>query len=105
MNPYIQFLQPQDIQGLTPVFQNIATQQANQNDALQQQMQNNQMAGQVQGSGMGGLNPLAMAAMLRNKKPDYDQWKTTGDNTYFGANSNGMGAGQGYAGMNAELGL
>ena len=105
MNPYIQFLQPQDQQGLAPVFQNIASQQANQNAALQQQMQNNQMAGQTQGNGMSGLNPLAMAAMLRNKKPDYDQWKTTGDNTYFGANSNGMGAGQGYAGMNAELGL
>ena len=65
--PYMQ----QD-QGLSPVFQNIATQQAMQNAALQQQMQNNQMAGQAyqQGSGMGGLNPLAMAAMLRGKKPE-----------------------------------
>jgi hypothetical protein len=62
--PYFQ----QD-QGLSPVFQNIAAQQANQNAALQQQMQNNQMAGQVQGGG-GGMNALAMAAMLRNKKPE-----------------------------------
>ena len=61
--PYMQ----QDQQGLMPVFQNIAQQQANQNAALQQQMQNNQMAGQTQGSGMSGLNPLAMAAMLRGK--------------------------------------
>jgi 3-oxoacyl-(acyl-carrier-protein) synthase len=60
------YFQQQD-QGLMPVFQNIAQQQANQNAALQQQMQNNQMAGQTQGSGMGGMNPLAMAAMLRGK--------------------------------------
>jgi hypothetical protein len=60
--PYMQ----QDNQGLLPVFQNIAAQQANQNAALQQQMQNNQMAGQVHGGG-GGMNPLAMAMMLRGK--------------------------------------
>jgi hypothetical protein len=59
------YFQQQD-QGLMPVFQNIAQQQANQNAALQQQMQNNQMAGQTQGGG-GGMNPLAMAAMLRGK--------------------------------------
>ena len=64
--PYMQ----QDNQGLMPVFQNIAAQQANQNAAMQQQMQNNQMAGQAQGGGMGGLSPLAMAAMLRGKKPE-----------------------------------
>jgi hypothetical protein len=57
----------QQDQGLSPVFQNIAQQQQNQNAALQQQMQNNQMAGQTQGGG-GGMNPLAMAAMLRGKK-------------------------------------
>ena len=70
MNPYIQFLQPQDQQGLAPVFQNIAQQQATQNAAMQDQMQNNQMAGQAfqQGNGMSGLNPLAMAAMLRGKQ-------------------------------------
>lgn len=85
--PYMQ----QD-QGLGPVFQNIAAQQANQNAALQQQMQNNQMAGQVQGSGMGGMNPLAMAAMLR-KKPNYDGWQTTSDMSRFGANTTGQGAG------------
>jgi len=68
MNPYIQFLQAQDQQGLAPVFQNIAQQQQNQNAALEQQMQNNQMAGQTHGGGMGGLNPLAMAAMLRGKQ-------------------------------------
>jgi hypothetical protein len=59
----------QQDQGLTPVFQNIAQQQQNQNAALQQQMQNNQMAGQMHGT-TGGMNPLAMAAMLRGKKPE-----------------------------------
>jgi hypothetical protein len=64
--PYMQ----QDNQGLLPVFQNIAAQQANQNAALQQQMQNNQIAGQSQGSS-GGMNPMAMAAMLRGKKDNF----------------------------------
>ena len=61
------YFQQQD-QGLNPVFQNVAQQQANQNAALQQQNQQVAQAGQVQGSSMGGLNPAAMAAMLRNKQ-------------------------------------
>lgn len=61
------YFQQQD-QGLAPVFQNIAQQQQNQNAALQQQMQNNQMAGQAHGGSMSGMNPLAMAAMLRGKQ-------------------------------------
>jgi len=101
MNPYIQFLQPQDQQGLMPVFQNINQQQAMQNAALAQQNQQVAQAGQTPQ----GFNPMDMAALLRNKKPNYDQWKTTGDMTYFGNNSNGQGAGQMYSGMNAELGL
>jgi hypothetical protein len=51
---------------------------------------------------------MALAMMLRKKdpnKPNYDGWQTSGDNTYFGSNSNGMGAGQGYSGMNADIGL
>lgn len=59
--PYMQ----QD-QGLNPVFQNIAGQQANQNAALQQQNQQVQQAGQTQ---QGGMNPLAMAQALRGKQP------------------------------------
>ena len=106
MNPYIRPMQPmQDVSGLQPVFQNFAQQQANQQAALAQQNQLVNQAGQSQG---GGMNPLAMAIMLRKKdpnKPDYDQYKTTGDNTYFGSNSSGMGAGQGYSGMNADIGL
>jgi hypothetical protein len=66
-NPYIQQGQQEDIGGLTPVFQNIAAQQANQNAAIQQGMGLTQQAGQ--GSQGGGMNPMAMAMALRNKKP------------------------------------
>jgi hypothetical protein len=107
MNPYILQPQPmQDVSGLQPVFQNFGQQQANQQAALAQQNQLVQQAGQTQGGA--GINQLAMAMMLRAKdpkKPNYDQYKTAGDPTYFGSNSNGMGAGEGYSGMNADIGL
>ena len=67
-NPYIQQGQQQDIGGLTPVFQNIAAQQANQNAAMQQGMGLTQQAGQ--GDQGGGMNPMAMAMALRKGKPD-----------------------------------
>ena len=67
MNPYILMPPPmQDVSGLQPVFQNIGQQQANQQMALAQQGQLAQQAGQSQSSGM---NPQAMAAMLR-KNPN-----------------------------------
>jgi asparagine synthetase A len=37
-------------------------------------------------------------------KPNYDNWQTSGDNTYFGSNSSGQGAG-GSADFNASIGL
>ena len=107
MNPYILQGQPmQDLGGLSPVFQNFGQQQANQQAALAQQGQLANQAGQTQNGA--GVNQLALAMMLRKKdpkKPDYDGWQTSGDNTYFGSNSNGMGAGEGYSGMNADIGL
>jgi hypothetical protein len=67
MNPYIlRTLPMQDLSGLQPVYQNIGQQQAMQQAALSQQNQLANQAGQSQG---GGMNPLAMAAMLRNKDP------------------------------------
>jgi hypothetical protein len=64
MNPYImQMQQPQDLNGLNPVFQNIGMQQANQNAAMQQGAGLTQAAGQT-GQG-GGMNPMMMAALLR----------------------------------------
>jgi hypothetical protein len=64
--PYMQSINPQEQQGLMPVFQNMAAQQQNQNAALAQQNQLVQQAGQTQ---QGGMNPMAMAAMLRKKDP------------------------------------
>jgi hypothetical protein len=61
------YFQQQD-QGLNPVFQNIAQQQANQNAALAQQNQLTQQAGQI-GQQQGGMNPMAMAMALRGKQP------------------------------------
>jgi hypothetical protein len=74
-NPYILQGQQQDLSGLSPVFQNIAGQQAAQNAALSQQ---NQLVNQAGQTGQSGMNLMAMAQMLRKKdKPapvtDYSQ--------------------------------
>jgi hypothetical protein len=69
-NPYIQQGQQQDISGLSPVFQNIASQQANQNAAMQQGSALNQQAMEL-GQQSGNINPMLMAAALRKgKTPD-----------------------------------
>jgi hypothetical protein len=68
-NPYIlQGNEMQNVGGLTPVFQNIAAQQAAQNAALAQQNQLVQQAGQT--SQGGGMNPAMMAQMLRKNDPN-----------------------------------
>lgn len=54
----------QDLGGLQPVFQNAGQQQMNQQMALAQQ---NQLVNQAGASQGGGMNPMAMAAMLRKK--------------------------------------
>jgi hypothetical protein len=62
-NPYIQQMpQTQDLGGLSPYMQNIANQQAMQNMAMQQAQGLTQDAGRTV---QGGMNPLAMAMMLR----------------------------------------
>ena len=69
MNSYIMPMQqPQDLGGLSPYFQNIAQQQAMQQQAMQQGQGLTQAAGQI-GQQSGGMNPMAMAAMLRKKDP------------------------------------
>ena len=67
-NPYIMPMQQtQDLGGLNPVYQNIAQQQAMQNAAMQQAQGLTQQAGQT---AQGGMNPMAMAMMLRKgEKP------------------------------------
>jgi hypothetical protein len=61
--------QTQDLGGLSPVFQNIANQQANQNMAMQQAQGLTQQAGQT---AQGGMNPMAMAMALR-KQPNQQE--------------------------------
>ena len=72
-NPYTSMYMPngfdQNQQGLSPVFQNMAQQQANQNAALQQQNQLVQQAGQT--TPQGGSNALALAQLLRKPKNDF----------------------------------
>ena len=71
-NPYIQQMpQTQDLGGLSPYYQNIGAQQAMQQQALQQGMGLTNQAGMtVDGKQAGvGMNPMAMAMMLRKDKP------------------------------------
>ena len=68
-NPYImQMPQTQDLGGLSPYYQNIAQQQAIQNAAMQQAQGLTQQAGQT---AQGGMNPMAMAQMLRKGSNPY----------------------------------
>jgi uncharacterized protein involved in copper resistance len=66
---YMQPTDPNELARLSPAFQNIGAQQANQNAAVQQANQLAQQAAQT-GQQSGGMNPMAMAAMLRKGKPD-----------------------------------
>lgn len=71
-NPYITNVDPygqQDLSGYQPIMQDIAQQKLMQQLALAQQNQQVGEAGKTGGSGMSGLSPLAMAMMLRKKKP------------------------------------
>ena len=93
-NPYImQMPQTQDLGGLNPYFQNIANQQAMQNAAMQQAQGLTQQAGQTaQG---GGMNPMAMAMMLRKgQKSDPYANAQTAMQQYGASNVYGYG-GQG----------
>ena len=89
------------------------SQEAMHKAMLQQQQQYNNQSANIAGQPSGLSHMLApiqqmmMANALRKgaDKPNYDQYQTAGDMTQFGSNSNGMGSGQGYTGMNADLGL
>ena len=73
-NPYIMPMpQTQDLGGLAPYYQNIANQQAMQNAAAQQAQGLTQQAGQT---AQGGMNPMAMAMMLRKKSDPYANAQT-----------------------------
>lgn len=91
-NRFAQMMQPQEVGGISPVFQNIGNQQAMQNMAMQQGMGLTQQAGQTAQQG-GGMNPLMMAMMLRRG----------GSNPYMNAQramqQYGAGNVYGYGGM------
>jgi hypothetical protein len=55
--------------------------------------------------GLGSNQALNSWFQNQINKPNYDSYQTSGDMTYFGSNSSGMGAGEGYSGMNADIGL
>ena len=78
-------------QGLNPVFQNIGAQQANLN---QQLAQGNQMAQPTSaGPNLSGLNPLAMAMMLRKKPDMMGSGQTPNWNNPYANYNNGGGSG------------
>jgi hypothetical protein len=95
----------QDIYGPSQMMDTTARQLA-QDAANKQGAQLGQQALGASKNPMSGIDPMKLGMALRQMgQPNYDQWQTTGDMSKFGANSNGMGSGQGYTGMNAELGL
>jgi len=65
VNPYMQPINPQEQQGLMPVFQNIGSQQAAQNAALQQGMNLTTQAGMTTDGKQAGVGQIAMANALR----------------------------------------
>ena len=82
----------QSQQGLSPVFQNIAQQQAMQNAAMQEQNQQVQQAGMTGKSG--NLNQLAMAMALRKQNDPYanaqDAMKQYGSSNVYGYGGQGQ---------------
>ena len=105
MNPYIQFQQMQDLQGLAPVFQNIAEQQANQNAAFNEQNQQVQQAGQTQGGS--NFNNLAMAMALRGKSTNDLALPSTNTAPMSGVSGmgNSMGTGLTQDSFNSGIGF
>lgn len=65
----------------------------------------NARASAYQGYGTAAGQMLGGIYNQWGKGGGYDGWQTSGDNTYFGSNSSGMGSGEGYSGMNADIGL
>ena len=55
--------------------------------------------------GIGSNQALNNWFQNRIGQPNYDQWQTTGSDQFFGANSSGLGAGEGYSGMYSDIGL
>lgn len=65
---YFAQLSPEEKAMLSPMYQNIGQQQGFQNQAMQQSNALTQAAGEIGKSSGGGMNALALAAMLRKKE-------------------------------------
>lgn len=63
------YMSQMDLSGYAPTMQDDSKQKAMQAAALAQQLQQIQDASQSHGNQLSGLTPLALAAMLRKKKP------------------------------------
>lgn len=103
-NPYITNVDPyfsqQDLSGYAPIMQDDSRQKAMQAAALAQQNQQVSEAGQTQqGGGMSGLNPLAMAMMLRKKKPGTGEMVDANGNI---VKDETYGAGNAYSNMTSD---
>lgn len=109
MNPYLSQVAPQGMQqdayGQAPMMDTSGRAMA-QNALNSQGATTAQQALGVNKNFMSQVDPVKLGLALRKMgQPNYDQWQTAGDMSQFGANSNGMGSGEGYAGMNADIGL
>lgn len=107
--PYMQQVNAQEQQGLSPVFQNIGAQQALHNQLMQQQNQQNQDAGNIgagYGKGISGLSPLAMAMALRGGKGSVDIPSTnTAPMTGIAGMGNSVGTGLTQDTFNSGIGF
>jgi len=75
------------------------------NAARTQQAGNSYSLGGSLLQGVGSNNALNSWFQNQINQPNYNNWQTSGDNTFFGSNSNGQGAGEAYSGFNASIGL
>ena len=73
IDSYFASLSPEEKAMLNPMYQNLGQQQAFQTQAMQQGNELTNAAGQTAKGSSGGMNALALAAMLRKKdeKPIY----------------------------------
>lgn len=94
--------------GMTNAANTLAAGQARAAQTLQPSQSYSALGAGLTGLGqqLGNTNTQQqLGSWFNNMIGGSDSWNTSGDMTYFGSNSSGTGAGEGYSGMNAELGL
>jgi hypothetical protein len=94
--------------GMTNAANTLAAGQARAAQTLQPSQSYSALGAGLTGLGqqLGNTNTQQqLGSWFNNMIGGSDSWNTSGDMTYFGSNSSGTGAGEGYSGMNTELGL